>query len=137
HAHAATHVAQTFRTNFLHDIGTDPRHLRLIQGLWQKLGNHTDLMQFLVGKVVAAILLIDMGRFLALLDHAGQDFHYVRVVDGVLTGTPMRNVAVLDGSLDQPERRGPALILLLDRTYQCLGDFIAHLHFSLRSGTGK
>ena len=83
--------------------------------LRQEAGDDRDLAALLVGELLAAALLVEVDRFLALLDHLLHQREQRAVVERLLAGAARLDVGVLDRGIDQPQRREPQLVLRLHR----------------------
>src|SRR5690606_25338051 len=98
----------------------------LAHRLGQERLDDVDLTAFLRGAFGAAALLVGFGRFLALAHHSREDFQYPGILAGRAAGTAMRNVAVLDGGEDQPQRGKALAVARLLGGLHGFGEFPAH-----------
>ena len=73
-----------------------------------------DLLALLAGELGAAALVVELDQFLALLDHLLQQRRAASAsVSGALALPARLDIGVLDGGIDQPQRRDAALVLRL------------------------
>ena len=84
-----------------------------------------DLFLFLFHQVGAAALLIELDRFLPLLDHFLQDAEHLGVAKRRFSGTARLDIGILQRGIDHAERGNRPLVLGFHRLGQSLVDVVA------------
>ncbi|VTZ61338.1 hypothetical protein EMEDMD4_270114 [Sinorhizobium medicae] len=125
--HTFAHVAQPVRADLRNGLGADFLDLFFGKLLGQELVDDGDFLPLLLGKLRPAALVVNAGRFFALLDHLDEYLQDLIVADRVLAMATIGDVAILDRGLDEADGRDAPGILGLEGFFQCIGEMLAHV----------
>ena len=126
HSHAAAHVAQAIGADLGNRLTTRLMHRLIAKLLGQKIFDDGDFVALLRREFRASAIFERFGGFLALLHHLAQDLQNLLIGHGVFARAAMRNITILNGRLNEPQRARAALVLRLLGGLERLGDLVAH-----------
>ena len=101
--HHLAHVLHALRAGLLDHLGDRRLGLGVRHLLRQEPLDDLDLAALLVGKLLAAALVVELDRFLALLDHLLHEPEQIVVGERPLAAGARLDVGVLDRRIDQPQ----------------------------------
>src|SRR2546422_6701764 len=108
--HHLAHVLDALRAGCLDGFGDRRFGLRLRHLLRQVFSDDLDLAALAIGELLASGLVVDLDRFLALLDELVQQADDLIVAERPLAPRFRLDVRVLDGGIDEAQGRYPPLV---------------------------
>src|SRR5580704_4122565 len=127
--HGAAHVLERGGFELLDQRGNRRGGLDVRHALRQVGGDDLDLLAFLGGELGPAGLLVDVERFLALLDHLAHDVEDLGVAELEPLGAGC--LALQDRGIDHAERRDAARLAGLHRLFHRVVDIVAQHGYGL------
>ena len=131
HADDLAHVLHAGGATLLHRRLDRRLHLVVRHLLRQVTGDDRDLLLLLLHEIGAAALLVELDRFLALLDHLLQQAEHLGIAERLLALPARLDIGILERRIDHAQRGNRPLVLGLHRFRQGLVDVVAQHDASL------